>query len=144
MKHFYCSCARSKHDKHRLRAVSLFFFTARSLRQLEQWSVSCEYTRPGADWILLRRSEKYSAKTISINNFSSERVDSKGLYGRWRLQVIGSWQDLLSYNLIKHRDDHKEQDNGQPETRIMKVTENYQNAQRIVFTKASALSLQTI
>ena len=25
---------------------------------------------------------KFSAKTISINNFSSERVDSKGLYGR--------------------------------------------------------------
>ena len=32
MKHFYCSCSRSKHDKHRLRAVS-HFFTARSLRQ---------------------------------------------------------------------------------------------------------------
>ena len=62
----------------------------------------------------------------------------------WRLQVIGSWQDLLSYNLIKHRDGHKEQNNGQPETRIMKVKENYQNAQRIVFTKASALSWQTI
>ena len=26
--------------------------------------------------------DKFSAKTISINNFSSERVDSKGLYGR--------------------------------------------------------------
>ena len=30
-------------------------------------------------------------------------------------------QDLLSYNLIKHRDGHKEQNTGQPETRIMKV-----------------------
>ena len=26
--------------------------------------------------------DKFSAKTISINNFSSERVDSKGLHGR--------------------------------------------------------------
>ena len=26
--------------------------------------------------------DKFSSKTISINNFSSERVDSKGLYGR--------------------------------------------------------------
>ena len=25
-----------------------------------------------------------------MNNFSSERVDSKGLYGRWTLRVIGS------------------------------------------------------
>ena len=36
-----------------------------------------------------------------------------------------SWQDLLSYNLIKHRDGHKEQNIGQPETRIMKAKENY-------------------
>ena len=34
-------------------------------------------------------------------------------------------QDLLSYNLIKHRDGHKEQNTGQPETRIMKVKETY-------------------
>ena len=34
-------------------------------------------------------------------------------------------QDLLSYNLIKHRDGHKEQNTGQPETWIMKVKENY-------------------
>ena len=34
-------------------------------------------------------------------------------------------QDLLSYNLIKHRDGHKEQNIGQPETRIMKAKENY-------------------
>ena len=34
-------------------------------------------------------------------------------------------QDHLSYNLIKHRDGHKEQNTGQPETRIMKVKENY-------------------
>ena len=26
--------------------------------------------------------DKFCAKTISINNFSSKRVDSKGLYGR--------------------------------------------------------------
>ena len=26
--------------------------------------------------------DKFSAKMISINNFSLERVDSKGLYGR--------------------------------------------------------------
>ena len=34
-------------------------------------------------------------------------------------------QDLLSYNLIKHHDGHKEQNTGQPDTRIMKVKENY-------------------
>ena len=70
MKHFYCSCSRSKHDKHRLRAVS-HFFTARSLRQ----------TKISFVWI---------HKTFS------------------------------SYNLNKHRDGHKEQNTGQPETRIMK------------------------
>ena len=73
MKHFYCSCSRSKHDKNRLRAVS-HFFTACSLRQ----TMISFYT-----------------------------------------------QDLLSYNLIKHHDGHKEQNTGQPETRIMKVKENY-------------------
>ena len=45
------------------------------------WSKLC------SDWILLRRHEKYSARAISINNFLPERVDSKGLYGRWRLLV---------------------------------------------------------
>ena len=34
-------------------------------------------------------------------------------------------QNLLSYNLIKHRDGHKEQNIGQPETRMMKAKENY-------------------
>ena len=47
------------------------------------------------DWLIgyyaLRR-DKFCAKTISINNLSSERVDSKGLYGRWRLRVMGSWE----------------------------------------------------
>ena len=76
MKHFYCSCSRSKHDKHRLRPVS-HFFTVRSLRQ--------------------------------IMNNDQFRVNT---------------QDLLSYNLIKHSDGHKEQNIGQPETRIMKATEN--------------------
>ena len=32
--------------------------------------------------------DKCSAKTISVNNFPSERVDSKGLYGRWRLRLL--------------------------------------------------------
>ena len=43
------------------------------------WSQLCSH------WILLRRREKYCARAISINNFSPERVDSKGLSGRWRL-----------------------------------------------------------
>ena len=30
-------------------------------------------------------------KNIPRKLFSSESVDSKGLYGRWKLQVIGSW-----------------------------------------------------
>ena len=42
--------------------------------------------------------DKFSAKMISINNFSLERVDSKGLYGRWRLQVMSSWLRLLLSN----------------------------------------------
>ena len=33
--------------------------------------------------------DKFSAETISVNSFLSERVDFKGLYGRWRLRVIG-------------------------------------------------------
>ena len=39
-------------------------------------------------------------------------------------------QDLLTYNLIKHRDGHKEQNIGQPETRIMKAPENYKQLSR--------------
>ena len=38
-----------------------------------------------SDWLIgyyVLGRDKFSAKTISINNFSSERVDSKGLYGR--------------------------------------------------------------
>ena len=38
-----------------------------------------------SDWLIgyyaLKRG-KFSAKTISLSNFSSERVDSKVLYGR--------------------------------------------------------------
>ena len=34
-------------------------------------------------------------------------------------------QDLLSCNLVKHRDGHKEQNTSQPQMRIMKVKENY-------------------
>ena len=44
------------------------------------------------DWLIgyyaLGR-DKFCTKTISINKFSSERVDAKGLYGRWRLRVMG-------------------------------------------------------
>ena len=84
-------------DKHRLRAVSHFFYCSQSSTNNNQFCVNI--------------------------------------------------QDLLSYNLIKHRDGHKEQNIGQPETRIMKaiiMTNNCQNAQRIVFTKTSALSLKPI
>ena len=75
MKHFYCSCSRSKHDQHRLLVVSHFFYCSQSTTKNHQFRVNT--------------------------------------------------QDLLSYNLIKHRDGHKEQNTGQPETRIMKVKENY-------------------
>ena len=55
------------------------------------------------DWLIsyyaLRR-DKFCAKTISINNFSSERVDSKGLYGRWRLRVMGSWLHACAQPII--------------------------------------------
>ena len=40
--------------------------------------------------------DKFCPKTVSINNFSSERVDSEGLYGRWRLRVMGSCQPPLA------------------------------------------------
>ena len=44
------------------------------------------------DWLIgycaLGR-DKFCTKTSSINNFSSEIVDSEGLYGRRRLRVIG-------------------------------------------------------
>ena len=39
-------------------------------------------------------------------------------------QFCVNTQALLSYNIIKHRDGHKERNTGQPETRIMKVQEN--------------------
>ena len=44
MKHFYCSCSRSKRDKHIDYEQSLIF----SLLVVygKHWSVSCEYTRP--------------------------------------------------------------------------------------------------
>ena len=68
-----------------------------------------------SDWILLRRREKYSAKAISINNFSSERVDSKGLYGRWRLQVIGSCLSLsCKYQLLLREMILNQQRNSRP------------------------------
>ena len=47
--------------------------------------------------------DKFCPKTVSINNFSSERVDSEGLYGRWRLRVMGSCSnDVLSQVSIQH------------------------------------------
>ena len=41
-----------------------------------------------SDWLIGYYASgrgKFSAETISINSFSSERVDSKSLNGRWRL-----------------------------------------------------------
>ena len=53
------------------------------------------------DWLIgyyALMCDKFCPKTVPINNFSSERVDSEGLYGRWRLRVIGSclyaWPDM--------------------------------------------------
>ena len=48
----------------------------------------------------IRAWQIFRGKACSKNNSSSERVDSKGLYGRWRLRVIGSWYILL---LFKHQ-----------------------------------------
>ena len=45
-----------------------------------------------ADWLIGHYAlgrDKFCAETNAINNFSSERVDSKGLYGRLRLRVMG-------------------------------------------------------
>ena len=49
-------------------------------------------TEQRTDWLIgyyILGRDKSCTKTISINNFSSERVDFEGLYGRWRLRVMG-------------------------------------------------------
>ena len=79
MKHFYCSCSGSKHDKQTTTSLS-FFYCTQSFRNIGQFRVNT--------------------------------------------------QDLLSYDLLKHRDGHKEQNIGQHETRIMKATENYKQLSR--------------
>ena len=47
--------------------------------------------------------DKFCPKTVSINNFLSERVDSEGLYGRWRLRVMGSCFDNILQQVYKER-----------------------------------------
>ena len=64
MKHFYCSCSRSKHDKQTTTSLS-FFYCSQSTTNNDQSHVNTQH--------------------------------------------------LLSYNLIKHHDGHKEQNIGQPE-----------------------------
>ena len=55
------------------------------LQNTKKYDYVNELTGLRSNWLIgyyaLGR-DKFSAKTISINNFSSERVDSKGLYGR--------------------------------------------------------------
>ena len=68
----------------------------------------------------------------SYTNFSSTHVhicvkDTTPLNND---QFHVNTHDLLSYNLIKHRDGHKEQNIGQPKTRIMKAAENYKQLSR--------------
>ena len=53
-----------------------------------------------SDWLIGYYAfgrDKFSAKTIFVKTFSSERIDSEGLYGRWRLWVMGSWYYLVHY-----------------------------------------------
>ena len=58
-----------------------------SLLRIRAWKIL------RTDWLIgyyaLVR-DKFCPKTVSINNFSSERVDSEGLYGRRRLRLMGS------------------------------------------------------
>ena len=52
-----------------------------------------------AQWLVISyyalERDKFCPKTVSINNFSSERVDSEGLYGRWILRVKGSCTQFM-------------------------------------------------
>ena len=56
-----------------------------------------------SDWLIgyyaLGR-DKFSAKTISVNNLQWERVDFKVLNGRWRLWVMGSCLYVLEFRFI--------------------------------------------
>ena len=56
-----------------------------------------------SDWLIgyyaLGR-DKFSANTISINKFSSERVDSKGLCGSWRLRVMAPGNNYYFFSFF--------------------------------------------
>ena len=52
----------------------------------------------------LLSTRETSSRNRSIYKSTRERVDSKGLYGRWRLQLMGSWfacfnRGTVSYHL---------------------------------------------
>ena len=48
------------------------------------------------DWLFPPSAREVSPGNRSNYKSTRERVDSKGLYGRWRLHLIGSWLYLLS------------------------------------------------
>ena len=51
------------------------------------------------DWLLRIWAWLIFRENYFYKNFLSERVDSKGLYGRWRLRVIGSWPNMIKNNI---------------------------------------------
>ena len=67
-----------------------------------QHRISCflmKYNSSGCDWLFPPSAREVSPGNRSNYKSTRERVDSKGLYGRWRLHLMGSWL-LLSFCLI--------------------------------------------
>ena len=49
------------------------------------------------DWLFPPSAREVSPGNCSNYKSTRERVDSKGLYGRWRLHLIGSWPGSIVY-----------------------------------------------
>ena len=49
------------------------------------------------DWLLPLSAHKVSSENRSNYNSTRERVDFKGLYGKWRLHLMGSWYKLMQF-----------------------------------------------
>ena len=92
-------------------------------RKLSSWDAFLEWYHNRAKWKIFTVLAP-AANTTNIDHEQSVIFycsQSTANNDQFRVNT----QDHLSYNLIKHRDGHKEQNTGQPETWIMKVKENY-------------------
>ena len=52
------------------------------------------------DWLFPPSAREFSPGNRSNYKSTRERVDSKGLYGRWRLHLMGSWRRQLCLLLL--------------------------------------------